>query len=307
MVAQTKKLFIVTIVQDCDEEDYTDILDEYRRRGLKIRLLQMENNVGPGLARQYGMDRDTMCKYFMFMDSDDMLNPRAIEVLTQEAEKNNADVVSSDFMVNIKGQPSFVMNVDKTPCTWTHGKIYKADYLRKKNIRFSPVLRLNEDSYFNLVAINCAERKFRIHEITYLWHQNQNSLTRQDGDIGFFMKSWGQYLYSQVQGLIDISERNELIDPGLVAATFINMYTHHMKAESKMLKDQCKEEDYKFVESQIARLKDNEKIMNCVHSKEFWMYIEHNLKGCETFGNALIFYKLKFCDWMREYVAEDMV
>lgn len=302
LVAQTKKLFIVTIVQDCDGEDYSDILDEYRRRGLKIRLLQMDQNRGPGLARQYGMDKDTMCKYFMFMDSDDMLNPRAIEILTQEAEKNDADVISSDFMVNIKGQPSFVMNVEKTPCTWTHAKIYKAAYLREKNIRFDPTLRLNEDSYFNLVAINCAERKFKIHEITYLWHQNQNSLTRQGGDLGFFVKSWAQYLYSQVQGLIDITEKTEMIDPGLVAATFLNMYTHHMKAESKLLREKCNEKDYSFVESQIGRLKSNEKIMSCINSKQFWTYVEHNLKGCETFGNALIFYKLRFCDWLKIYV-----
>ena len=51
LVAQTKKLFIITIVQDADNEDYIDIIQEYRRRGLQIKLLQMPENGGPGLAR----------------------------------------------------------------------------------------------------------------------------------------------------------------------------------------------------------------------------------------------------------------
>ena len=60
LVAQTKKLFIITIVQDADGEDYKDIIEEYTRRGLKIRLLATPVNGGPGNARQYGMDNDLM-------------------------------------------------------------------------------------------------------------------------------------------------------------------------------------------------------------------------------------------------------
>ena len=44
LVAQTKKMFIVTIVQDADNEDYTDIINEYRHRGLQIKLLQKKRN-----------------------------------------------------------------------------------------------------------------------------------------------------------------------------------------------------------------------------------------------------------------------
>ena len=117
LVAQTKDMFLVTIVQDGDGEDYSDIIAEYKRRGLKIFLLQKENG-GPGTARQYGMDCTKMCDYVMFLDSDDMLTPRAVEILYREAKRNNADVISSTFIAEEKNNPGFQLNVFKTPVTW---------------------------------------------------------------------------------------------------------------------------------------------------------------------------------------------
>ena len=86
LVAQTKKLFIVTIIQDGDGEDYSDIIEEYRRRGLQLFLISLKENKGPGGARQAGIDANKMCDYLMFLDADDMLMPRAIEILYHEAK-----------------------------------------------------------------------------------------------------------------------------------------------------------------------------------------------------------------------------
>lgn len=307
LVAQTKKFFIVTIVQDADGEDYTDIIEEYRRRGLKIRLLQMEQNGGPGAARQYGMDKDTMSKFYMFMDADDILNPRAIEILSREAEANQADMITSNFLVDKKGDPGVVMDVDNTPCTWTHGKIYRGEYLRRMNIRFVPELRLNEDSYFNLVATNCTSNKFKVKEVTYIWRQNNSSLTRKNGETGFFVKSWRQYIHSQVRGLNDIIERIGPVQPELIAATLINIYTHHMKALGAEISKLCSVDDFIQAEQELNTLKENKVIVDAIHSKQFWDYISRNLKGCEMFDGNLIFYKMRFCDWMRKYVIDSLV
>ena len=304
LVAQTKKFFIVTIVQDADGEDYTDIIERYMERGLQIRLLQMEENGGPGAARQYGMDKDLKSEFFMFMDADDLLNPRAIEVLSKEIKANNADVVISDFLVTEKDGTSHLMNVDNTPCTWTHGKIYRAQYLRDKNIRFLPGLRLNEDSYFNLVAVNSTKNKFKIHEVTYVWHRNDNSLTRADGDDGFFIKSWECYIRSQVYGLKELGKNLGKLDPGLVAATLINVYTHHMKALSNLFRSECKEEDFWSTTVELKKLGKSPIVMEAINSEQFWDYLCRHLMACEKVGNNIIFYKIRFVDWLKQYVTE---
>ena len=45
LVAQTKDMFLVTIVQDGDGEDYSDIVTEYKRRGLKNLFAQKRKMV----------------------------------------------------------------------------------------------------------------------------------------------------------------------------------------------------------------------------------------------------------------------
>ena len=297
LVAQTKKMFMVTIVQDHDDEDYSDIIKEYYRRGLKIWLIQTPENVGPGRARQYGIDKTNMCDYCMFLDADDMLLPRAVEVLYHEAKLQDADLISSSFMVEQLHKPALFMDVENTPVTWTHGKIYKLDYLRKNNIRFLDELRLNEDSYFNLVAVNSTDKKFKVKEITYLWRDNPKSLTRDRTSSTFFERSWEQYIYSQVHGLIDIERITGKVGPNLVAATLNNMYNHIMEAiyRKKPL------EKAKEMCLQLKHFKSLEEAMNV---KDFWQTIHSIVKGTILKDNTLIFCKMRFCDWLNEFILE---
>lgn len=180
LVAQTKKQFIVTIVQDGDGENYDDIIEEYMRRGLHIRHLELINNSGAGVARQTGMDYDSKTnapsEYFVFLDADDMLLPSAIDTLYKEMRASDADIVISSFYREDGGRNTLLLSTE-TSITWMHGKMYRAKFLQENNIRFDPDIRLNEDSYFNLLAVNCADKVARIEEVTYIWRDNKNSVT----------------------------------------------------------------------------------------------------------------------------------
>ena len=295
LVAQTKNMFLVTLVQDGDNEDYSDIIEEYTRRGLKINLIKLDENKGPGNARQVAIDRSKMCDYIMFMDSDDMLMPRAVEILYREAKANNADIVSSHILREQTGAPGFVMDVNVTPVTWFHGKIYRIEYFKEKNIRFAPDIRLNEDSYFNLVACNCTERHFKVQEVTYLWRDYEGSLTRAVSHHDFFAKSWVQYIYSQVHGILDIIERMGTVQPGLLAATLINMYNHDMEA---LFYELDTEEDRELE----SLFHGNEIIKSAMQTKEFWDYIFMQLRPTMMVDDALIFHKIRFTDWLQDRI-----
>ena len=97
LMAQTRHNFITTIVNDCDGIDYSDIIEKYRKF-LSIKYIVREENGGPGLACQTGLDENykstPMCDYVMFVDADDMLMPRAVDLLYTEAKKNFVDLVS---------------------------------------------------------------------------------------------------------------------------------------------------------------------------------------------------------------------
>lgn len=299
LVAQTKKMFITTIVQDCDGEDYSDIIEEYRNRGLQIRLISLNDNRGPGGARQAGMDADKMCDYFMFLDSDDMLMPRAIEILYREAKLNDADIISSDFIAEREATPGVLMDVMKTPVTWCHGRIYKAKYLRDNNIRFLDWLRVNEDAYFNLIAHNCTNKKMKVKEVTYLWRDNKKSLTRASSNEDFFIRTWEDYIFSQVEALFKIIEIRKSVAPDLLGATLLYVYHYWMIAKHYGLVG----EDIK---TELLRLKNNPVLIEAIIQESFWDFIVENLKGSTFWEDNVIFYQDRFCDWLKEYIADKL-
>ena len=299
LVAQTKKMFIVTIVQDCDGEDYNNIIEEYRRRGLVIRWIPLEENRGPGGARQAGMDTDKMSEYFMFMDADDMLMPRAVELLSREITLHNADIASSDFIAERKATPGVLMDVFEVPVTWCHGRIYRAKYLRDNNIRFLDGLRINEDAYFNLIAHNCTKNKIKVKEVTYLWRDNKNSLTRSDNNEDFFKRTWETYITSQVEALLRIIELKGEITPDLLGATLLYVYHYWMIAKHyKIINDN--------IIMELLKLKNNPVLIDGLKEEVFWQHITQNLKGCTFWGDNVIFYQERFVDWLKEYIADNL-
>lgn len=295
LVAQTKKMFIVTISIDGDGEDYDDILNEYRRRGLKIGVVRSEENGGPGMARQRAFDLDQMCSHVMFVDADDMLNPRAVEVLSSEIQRNSADIILSGIIAESQHQPPTYMDPANTSVTWLHGKIYRSDYLRENNIRFSPNIRLNEDSYFNLVACNCTEKKVRIPEYTYIWRDFKGSLTRSNDGKDFFDKSWEDYVYSQIFGLLEIQRITNDLSPILTAATMINAYHHHMTGIHR-------DKDCTKVIEYLRAWRESDKIQEILGVKEFWNYILQNTHQAAQVDDDVFFFKMRFCDWLRDFV-----
>lgn len=299
LVAQTKKLFIVTLSQDGDGEDYSDIIQEYKRRGLQIRLVKSEVNGGPGVARQRGIDADTMCDYVSFLDADDMYMPRAIDLMYREAKGNNLDLLITDFMAEQKYQGTVYLAAEKTSITWCHNKCYRKQYLVDNNIRFLDGLRLNEDAYFNVVGVNCTKNVKRVNECTYLWRDNKESLTRDKGEGGFFIKSWKDYVRSQVEGMKKIVEITGSVDPSLLAQTLIHVYCHVMKALHYKL-------DLEEAKVLFQGFGEIEQIKKCFKEEEFWKVINEKLSASEISDGEMIFYSQRFCDWLLEFVSGDI-
>lgn len=141
----------VIIADDMPNDDggYDEIITIFP--DLDITVLATDKNSGPGLARQRVLDA---CKtpWITFCDADDILiNPLAIEYLTQEI-KQNVVVVQGAFMREIaKGQhPQGVRLTQQNDIghPWVFGRLYYVPFLRYMGIGFS-AQRTTEDPAFN--------------------------------------------------------------------------------------------------------------------------------------------------------------
>ena len=129
------KIFDVTVVDDGSMESY--FLD------YPLHLILLNENGGPGRARQYGIEH-TYNPYIMFIDAGDVF----ISDEAQEEIKNTINTAPSlDF---ISFQYYHYGELTEETDNRLHGKVYKRSFLEKYNITFAPESSyLNEDIGFN--------------------------------------------------------------------------------------------------------------------------------------------------------------
>ena len=298
LVAQTLDRFITCLSIDCDGENYSDIIETYRARGLKIRIINGKENGGPGAARQRIIDT-TQCDYLIFLDADDMLMPRAVEVLSQHIRVNNFDIMRSGFIREEKNKRDLFIPQDSSIITWFHGKIYRVKFLKEKNIRFLPGLRIDEDAYFNLIAWNSAENRGEIAEYTYIWRDNKNSLTRTKGNSEYFKDNYMNYITSQVRALQRLMEINESVKNDIISITLINIYYTYMRAA--YLK-------YPMVAADelISELKTEKWLKVFLNNADSWISLVNNVKAGEVYNNEhIIFYDEPINQWIVRLLVND--
>lgn len=290
MVAQTKKNFIVCLSVDGDGEDYSDIVNTYMHRGLKIRTIYSDVNGGPGDACQRVID-STQCEYIMFADADDLLMPRAVETLYRGIVSTGYDMLRSSFIKEQGKDPDVILDANNNVITWRHGKIYRVKYLRDINLRFLPGLRTDEDAYFNIIAWNCTKQHGILNEITYIWRYNKQSITREKDEITYFKETYNNYIHGQVEAMKKIFATAEEVPNILVTKTLINIYYFYMRARFY----KCNE---KIMDDTISTLKTEGWMKTWFRCAENWVDVIENLKPGQFYDKQyVVFFEETFNEW----------
>ncbi len=163
----------VTVVNDYGK-DYKEIINNYKET-ININEIMTPQNVGPGAARQYGID-NTSSRYIIFIDSDDCFyDENSISNLYNLIKRANADLALSKFIYERDNETKIITH----DITWLHGKIYSRDFLEKNNIKFNNS-RANEDNGFNRLIAFLKPVTVLSKDITYIYKENANSITRRN-------------------------------------------------------------------------------------------------------------------------------
>ena len=90
--SQTYKNWEMIIVDDCSEDNSKEIISELSTKDKRIKPIFLETNVGAAEARNTAI-RQSKGKYVAFLDSDDLWNPKKLEIQLSFMNKN--DIVFS--------------------------------------------------------------------------------------------------------------------------------------------------------------------------------------------------------------------
>lgn len=129
ILASTLKDFEVIVVDDGSPDECGEIADAYAKFDSRVKVLHTENQ-GLGEARNTGTEAATG-KYLVFADSDDLVPPRAYELLVGSLEETGSDIAAGNTWRYVEGKG----NVQ----SWTHKEAFEKTQL-KTHVRQFPLL-----------------------------------------------------------------------------------------------------------------------------------------------------------------------
>ncbi|WP_420320950.1 glycosyltransferase family 2 protein [Flagellimonas sp.] len=88
VIAQTNEDWEMVLADDCSLDDSVAIIQEYKEKDGRIKLVQMSQNGGTGIARNRAIELATG-RYIAFLDSDDLWHPRKLELQLKFMKENN--------------------------------------------------------------------------------------------------------------------------------------------------------------------------------------------------------------------------
>ncbi len=164
---------------------------------LNIKYLINEKNTGPGLARQYGIER-TNGDYIMFIDCDDILFDKyALYVIMGCLSDAKPDLLITNIVKEamINNEIKLLVKKKEETYPWLHGKVFKREFLNNNDIRFNPNLRHLEDSYFwtSVIGMINYDNLIYLDFNSYLWKYSENSITRKKGEYEYIITCFDDY------------------------------------------------------------------------------------------------------------------
>ncbi|MFI2200559.1 glycosyltransferase family 2 protein [Streptomyces sp. NPDC020192] len=191
-LAQGPAVAEVVAVDDCSGDGSAELLDRLAADEPRLRVLRRtENSGGCGSPRNDGIDAVT-APYVMFLDSDDVLPPGAVDALLAAATGARAEVAAG--LCVRRELPSGRETPWQAPLYTAHtvlarpterprlvhdtlcvNKLYRTDFLREHGIRFPEGRFHYEDIVFTSRVLAAGPRMALVPDRVYVWHVRRSA------------------------------------------------------------------------------------------------------------------------------------
>ena len=174
VLLQSYKNIELLIIDDASTDKSLEIINGYAKNNSIIKVVTLKKNGKQGAARNIGIDL-ARGKYILFLDSDDLLDYNACELLYKEAESKDADIVFCDYLCfgrceeqhcsHVSMSYMGILNVRKRKALLTTSVVPWAKLIKKsiitKNQLYFPEGKFYEDqatTYLYFLYANCVSK-----------------------------------------------------------------------------------------------------------------------------------------------------
>ncbi|MHA5049782.1 glycosyltransferase family 2 protein [Streptomyces sp. SD15] len=204
-LAQGPAVREVLAVDDRSTDGSADLLDRLATAEPRLRVIRRpDNSGGCGSPRNDGIDA-ARAPYVMFLDSDDVLPPGAVDALRAAALEQRTQVAAGlcvrrelpsgreiPWEPELYARPALIDHPSRHPRlvhdTLCVNKLYRTDFLHEHGIRFPEGRHPYEDFVFTARVLAAGPRIALIPDKVYVWHVRRTaarlslSLDRADVD-----------------------------------------------------------------------------------------------------------------------------
>lgn len=198
VMSQTFTDFDIVLVDDGSTDKSRTMCDEVARSDARIHVIH-QKNAGLSMARNMGIDwakKNSDSEWITFIDSDDWIHARYLELLHAAAIENNVQISLCPFMRINDGQlPDFsewrcrvydvgeyyLENIVNATVAW--GKLYTKKAFHK--LRY-PSGKIHEDEYVTYKILFHYGRVAVVDQPMYAYYQNQEGIMLQKWSVKRF-------------------------------------------------------------------------------------------------------------------------
>ncbi len=210
LITQTLKDIEIICINDGSTDNSLQIIKEYAQKDSRIKIIDKPNS-GYGDSMNKGLEL-AQGEYVGIVESDDFVSCKMFEDLYNIAQKNDLDLIKSDFYyyhsknnqarhagrINKKNTGKVFSVVDDSsvlkivPSIWS--AIYKRTFLNENSIRFLPTPGASyQDTSFAFKTFVSAKRMMFTNK-AYLYYRqdNENSSVKSKGKIYSICDEWNE-------------------------------------------------------------------------------------------------------------------
>ncbi|MFC7310508.1 glycosyltransferase family 2 protein [Streptomyces monticola] len=191
-LAQGPAVREVIAVDDCSSDGSPELLGRLAAAEPRLKtVLRTTNSGGCGSPRNDGVDACTS-EYVMFLDSDDVLPPGAVDALLTAATDHGTEVAAGlcvrrelpsgrevPWQPELFDSPAIIARPEKRPRlvhdTLCVNKLYRTGFLREHGIRFPDGRFIYEDFVFTARVLAASPRIALISNTVYIWHVRRSA------------------------------------------------------------------------------------------------------------------------------------
>lgn len=314
---QSLKDIEIICINDGSTDDSLNILNEYANSDRRFKIIN-KGNTGYGHSMNMGLDKASG-EYIGIVESDDYIDCEMYQRLYEEAKKNDADIVKSDYWIYFKGENIKTNSLGEGPFNevfmprrenhslflrgqsiWS--SIYRRKMIKDYNIRFleSPGASYQDISFY-FISMACADRVVLLNDAFLHYRQDNPNSSVKSTDKVFCVCDEIKEIWNFLEKHPELYNELKYVVPEFQW----NIYQWNVNR----LKKCSKFEFLECIYDEFELLNDGNLLkMQYWNSKEnFWkavsMYGEKNTYLCNAYAHEqmLQLYKKMFINEIKEY------